>query len=246
MIVFAGHGSRVGGANIEFETLVDSYQKSHPEEDISFGYIEFAEPLLLDAVRDAAKKSKEVVVVPIILFAAGHMKRDLPNTVETVKSEFPECSIKIARELGVHPDMAGLVYERTKNFISDDEKTKKETIGIMVGRGSSDPDARADFLKMTKLLSLKSGIDRVLPCFVGIAFPRLNETLEVAANMRPHAIVVVPYFLFDGVLLNKIREQVEDFSARHFEIDVKVASHLGVHEKLLSVMRERIEEVDVI
>jgi (2Fe-2S) ferredoxin len=111
-----------------------------------------------------------------------------------------------------------------------------------VGRGASDPDANGDFCKVVRLLAEGREFGWVLPCFIGIVRPRLEETVELIARARPNRIVVIPYLLFGGRLIAKIREQVDSFQARYPWIKTELTPHLGSHEHLFSVMDERLSQ----
>ena len=73
-ILLVGHGSRAAQGNVEIDAFAKEWQAQHPEWQIDVCFIEFAE-VLLDAGFDlAAKNSKKVIVVPLILNAAVHVK----------------------------------------------------------------------------------------------------------------------------------------------------------------------------
>ena len=77
-LLLVGHGSRDAAGNAEFEDLVARYRAAHPELDVSHGYVEIAEPSLAVALSTLAARNTRVIVVPLFLFAAGHIKNDIP------------------------------------------------------------------------------------------------------------------------------------------------------------------------
>jgi sirohydrochlorin cobaltochelatase len=54
---------------------------------------------------------------------------------------------------------------------------------------------------------------------------------------------VLPYFLFEGVLVEQLAGEVAAYSARHPDIDVRLAKHLGIEERLLGLMEDRLGEL---
>src|SRR5436309_206322 len=103
ILLIVGHGSRGAGANVEFEQLVTLYQQRRPEFEICLAYIEMAHPLLAEALAALGRRTGDVTLLPLFLFAAGHVKRDIPVALSTAQRESPGLRFRTSRELGVHP-----------------------------------------------------------------------------------------------------------------------------------------------
>ena len=241
-VLIVGHGSRDPAANVEFEALVAGYRNRRADLAVSHGYVELAQPCLSQALDDAASKVDRVVTLPLFLFAAGHVKNDLPIALDGARRRFPGVRFDAGRALGVHPNLVDLAFERTEALGLTDAKAVRRTVVVVVGRGASDPDANGDFCKLVRLFGEGRGFGWVLPAFIGITRPLLPESLELLARARPDRILVVPYFLFAGTLITKIRDQVRTFCDQYPWIRTEIASHLGVHEKVLALLDERVEE----
>jgi sirohydrochlorin cobaltochelatase len=240
VVLLVGHGSRNASANRDFEELVSGYRARHPELTIDHCYLELAEPVLGDALDACARRFQEVVVVPLFLFAAGHTKNDIPLALSLVREKHPKVRFCVARVLGVHPNMVDVANERI-SAIERQEQTKQTAL-VVVGRGSSDPDANGDFCKLVRLLGEGKSFTWVVPSFIGIAHPSVQETIEFVARSRPERMVVQPYFLFAGRLQQQLEGMLQDFSARYPWIEVQLGSPLGLHEKLFALMDERVRE----
>jgi sirohydrochlorin ferrochelatase/(2Fe-2S) ferredoxin len=238
-IILVGHGSREGGANDEFEALAQSYRASRPGARVETAYIELARPLLPDALAALATEVGRLVVVPLFLFAAGHVKNDLPLAVADARRRFPNATILVAPALGVHPRLIELAAARAEPALGDDVRVRAKTLLLVVGRGASDPDANGDFCKVARLIGEGRGLLHVEPAFVGITQPSVEASLELVARMRPERVVVLPYLLFAGRLVAKLERQVEAFAARHPWIRTKLAPCLGVDDRLLALVDER-------
>ncbi|HLJ87103.1 MAG TPA: CbiX/SirB N-terminal domain-containing protein [Candidatus Angelobacter sp.] len=243
-VLLIGHGSRDPQANQEFEGLIAVYRDSHPQFEVLHGYVELAEPSLADALRTAASRSTEVIVVPLFLFCAGHVKNDIPLALASARSEYPGVRFLAARELGVHPKLVDLSFERVRACLTEFHDFSKTAV-LVVGRGASDPDANGDFYKLVRLLSEGRGFSWVLPCFIGIAQPLFADAAELLSRSRPERIVVVPYFLFGGRLMTRLREQVEAFGKMHSWIPMHLADHLGAESIVLDVIDERIQQARI-
>ena len=240
-LLIVGHGSRDPSANIEFESVVASYRATHPDLDVVHGYVELARPSLATAIGDVARRVDSVVVLPLFLFAAGHVKNDIPLALARARQDFPAVRFIVTNALGVHPHLVEMAFERARVALEGARAAGKTAV-VVVGRGSSDPDANGDFCKVVRLLAEGRNIGWVLPCFIGVTRPLFEETVELVARARPERIVVVPYFLFGGRLISKIREQVESFHARYPWMKTVLTPHLGNDDRLLKLMDERFSE----
>ena len=240
-LLIVGHGSRDPNANAEFEALVAAYRVARPDIEVAYGYVELAHPSLAAALRDLAQQVDSIVVLPLFLFAAGHVKNDIPLALSQARQDFPSVRFTVTNALGVHPNLVELAFERARTALEGARETAKTAV-VVVGRGASDPDANGDFCKVVRLLAEGREIGWVVPCFIGVTRPLFEETVELVARARPERIVVVPYFLFGGRLISKIREQVESFQARYPWIKTELTPHLGSDDRLLKLMDERLYE----
>ncbi len=240
-VLLVGHGSREPGANAEFEALAAAYGAARPHLDVEVAYVELARPLVAEALSSLAARAgtRRIVVVPLFLFAAGHAKSDLPLLLDDARRRFPGVAIDAAPALGVHPSLVDVAYDRAAVALSGDAAVRARTLLLVVGRGSSDPDANGDFCKVARLVGENRGLLHVEPTFAGITTPTVEASLDRVARMRPDRLVVLPYLLFGGRLVARIAAQVEAFAARHPWIGASIAPHLGHDERLLDLVDER-------
>jgi sirohydrochlorin cobaltochelatase len=240
-VVLVAHGSREPGANREHEALVAEVQRRRPNQLVTAGYIELAAPSVEDATRALASRVDCVVVVPVLLFAAGHVKNDIPLAIDRVQREFPNIRIVASPALGVHPALAETAFARARQSPVWQDTAAERTALILLGRGSSDPDANGDFYKLSRLVGERRGLMRVEPCFYGIAPPTFEDAAEMLARVRPERLVVVPYLLFHGRLVERLADKVARFAAGYPWIRIGLAPHLGAHPALLSLVDERVD-----
>jgi sirohydrochlorin cobaltochelatase len=138
--------------------------------------------------------------------------------------------------------MLEIALERARAVLPAAEAGR--TVLLSVGRGSSDPDANGDFCKMVRLLGEAGGFAWSEPGFIGITTPLFEPAAERLALTAPERVLVLPYFLFDnGRLIERLAGQVRAFAARHPDIDVRLAPHLGGHARLLDLLETRLDEV---
>jgi sirohydrochlorin ferrochelatase/(2Fe-2S) ferredoxin len=241
-LLIVGHGSRDAGANVEFEELVAGYRVARPDLEVDHAYVELAEPTLERGLLSLAERVDRVVALPLFLFAAGHVKNDIPLSLYEARRQRPGVQFVAARALGVSPHLLDLAFDRARAALKEARAPHDKTTLIVVGRGASDPDANGDFYKFVRLLGEGRDFAWVMPSFIGIARPLFEDAAELVARARPERIVVVPYFLFGGRLIEKLSAQVGAFSARYPWIRIDLCSHLGADARLFALLDERLSE----
>ena len=101
----------------------------------------------------------------------------------------------------------------------------------MVGRGSSDPDANSELFKLARLLWESRRYPWAEVCFIGVTAPSLPEGLARCRALGARRVLVVPYFLFTGVLIPRIHRLVDEFVAAHPGLEARVADYLNGHPR---------------
>src|SRR5439155_1284355 len=116
---------------------------------------------------------------------------------------------------------------------------REDTVLVVVGRGTNDPDANSNIAKITRMLWEGMGFGWAETAFSGVAHPRVDAALERAARLGFRRIVVFPYFLFTGVLVKRIYAQTDMAAARFPEIEfVKALDLRGRPRRLGAADRE--------
>lgn len=239
-VVVLGHGSREQGANADHEALARAWGARHPGARIVHAFVELARPSLEEGLDQAARASDRVVVAPLMLFAAGHVKNDVPLAVALARKRHPHVRFTAAPALGVHPALAQIVFERARDALGGAADLEKTAL-IVVGRGSSDPDANGDLCKLARIAGEGRGFARVEPSFIGITRPLFAEAMEyVVRAARPARIVIVPYMLFAGTLVDRLRVQARELASAWSWIRMDVADPIGADDRVLDLLDERV------
>jgi precorrin-8X/cobalt-precorrin-8 methylmutase len=244
-IVVAGHGSRDPDAVREFEALVELVRARATGQVVTHGYLEFSSPTIDEAVRaNLGAGSNEVAVVPGVLLAARHAKNDMPAEVLALARDFPAVDFHFGAPLGLHPKLLQLAQERivAAEGASTQTVRRADTCLVLVGRGTTDPDANGDVAKMARMLEEGMGFGAAHVCYSGTAAPLVADGLKAAARMGYARLVVLPFFLFDGVLVKRIYAAADDVAEREPGIEILKAGYFGVHPLLADVMIERAAE----
>lgn len=242
-VLIVGHGSRVKQSNTEFELFVDRFKQNTSEYEIFYAYVELAEPDLKTALHQVASSFNEIIIVPFFLFAAGHVKNDLPLAVAEARKSFPQVKFRVAAGLGVHPNMVRLTAIRIEETVQQLNKKNEKTSVLMIGRGSSDPDANSDFCKLVRMLEETSPYAKIDYCFIAMVKPKVEQALERLVRDAPEAIILQPYLLFPGRLVQQIEELVLPYAQRYPWISFKVSKTLGEDPLIFDLLKERINDV---
>jgi sirohydrochlorin cobaltochelatase len=152
----------------------------------------------------------------------------------------PGLSYVYGRPLGPHPTLLRLLAERLEAVLAEDERA--DTAVLLVGRGSTDPDANAEVCKVARLFWEGRGLALVEPAFVSLARPSVPEGLERCRRLGAGRIVVLPYFLFPGVLPERVVTQAQAYAGDHPELDVRCAEVIGDCDGLADLVTERYRE----
>ncbi|MFB6101497.1 MAG: CbiX/SirB N-terminal domain-containing protein [Haloplanus sp.] len=238
-ILLVGHGSRREKSNEQVRTLAAALEE-RLGLPVDAGFLELASPAIDEAIAGLAPAVSTITVVQLSLFAASHVKNDVPLAVERARATH-DVTIYNGAHLGVHPAILDLLDDRARAVEADlgVDRAAADVAVVLCARGSSDPDANADVAKLARLLAEGRAFDTVQPAFIGVTEPLLDDRLHAVAKRRPDAVVVLPYMLGDGVLTSRIRDGVADFDADYPYVDAAAGDPLGTDSRLLDVLGDR-------
>ncbi|MEV4120166.1 uroporphyrinogen-III C-methyltransferase [Micromonospora sp. NPDC049645] len=237
-LVIVGHGTRSAAGVDQFAALVRRVRDRGTVGDVEGGFIELSRPPLTDAVGAlVARGHRALVALPLVLTGAGHGKGDIPAAMAREQQRHPGLTYRYGRPLGPHPLLHTALEERIDAALAGADRAG--TWVALIGRGSTDPDANAEVAKVARLLWEGRGYAGVEPGFISLAQPSVPAVLERLRRLGARRIVVAPYFLFAGVLPDRIVAQSAEFAAVHPDLDVRVAEVIGDCDALADLVLER-------
>ena len=240
-VLICGHGSRDEEAVREFELLAKALRPRFPAYDFATGYLEFATPTIRDGLATlVGRGAKRIYAVPGMLFAASHVKNDLPWEMNSFIAENPGIDVRLGRDLAIDVKLINAAAERIAAAAPDD---RSDSLLVVVGRGTNDPDANSNISKIARMLWEGLGFGWAEVAYSGVAHPRVDVALDRAARLGFRRIVVFPYFLFTGVLVKRIYAETDEAAMRHPEIEFAKAGYLRDHPLLLDAFVERVGEI---
>ncbi len=237
-LLLVAHGSRRGEGCDEMAELREAVSALAPERTVRLGYLELARPAAAKVLDEMlAAGARRVVVVPLMLYSAGHSKSDVPAVVLGGRARRPDVELRYARPLGVDHALLQLARRRLE---------AAGALGLplaVVSRGTSDPEANADAYKVARLVAELAGTRLVTPAFSGLTWPTVPEALGELRRLGATRVAAFAWFLATGVLVERMREHYTAFEAET-GVEVLDAGHLGVDRSVASLVLDRAAEAE--
>lgn len=245
-VLLCGHGSRDADTCLEFERFVKTIRQKLTNLSgrvlVEGAYLEFRRPTIEESFQKLVQANVErIVAQPLMLFAARHATRDIPDQIKRLGTLHPAIAVSCSQELPFDESLLAVALDRIKSvvgYVSSEEWRK--TLLLVVGRGSSDAAANQTLGNVAQELHRHLGIGRSKWAFAGIAPPSIKDGLIQAVDEGFQRIVVFPYFLFDGLLVKRTQHLTAEVAIKYPSVDFSVAPHLADHPTLVNSVANRI------
>lgn len=243
-ILLCGHGSRDEEALRDFVLLVERVRNRLPGRCVAHGYLEFAQPTIPQALDNLRQREiRAVCAVPVMLTAAAHIKRDLPEIFADFRARHADMTIHVASELGLDDRVRAAGEARIRAALDEHHcRDNHDCVLMVVGRGAAEANVIAQVRELTGTLCAAFGFAGSVTCYCGIAEPRVAAGLEQAAGLGHKNIIVFPFLLFSGVLLNGIHQCVAATRTLHPDLCFIEAECLRSHPFLIEAIVERVRQ----
>jgi sirohydrochlorin cobaltochelatase len=232
-LLLVGHGSRSTASQDEMTDVARRVAAALPDVHVELGYLEMSDPpagpVLDKLVADGCTR---VVVLPLMLLAAGHGKNDVPAVVVEGRQRHPDTEIVFGSPLGVTRELVGTLGEAVRHAGGEGLPL------LVVARGTSDPDANAEAHRAARLVAEWTAAPFVHTGFTGVTWPRVPEALDTMANLGHRRMALGFWFICTGRLIDRARQDVAAFAHRT-GVEVVDAGYLGRDERLVEVVLRR-------
>jgi sirohydrochlorin cobaltochelatase len=243
-ILLVGHGSREASGNDEIFSFAEQWRQRQPGWRIEVCFIEFSEITMSEGLKRAATGASRVMVVPLILNAAGHVKMDIPQAIDGARLKFPLVQFLYAPHLSACDPILAILRRRLKGAMQAlDMPDPSTTCVVLLGRGSSDRQANGDMAKMARWLLEETDHDLVDLAFTGITHPRLEKTVQRQSMLGMKQVVVLPYYLFNGTLVERITRQVEHLKAQYPTLRFASTKYFGFEKEIVELLEQRVNDM---
>jgi sirohydrochlorin ferrochelatase len=207
MLVVA-HGTASAEGSATTVRLVDAIRAARPRAAVDLCFLDVVAPRLSEVLDD-----RPTVVVPLLLSTGYHVQTDIPAAVA------PHPTARVARHLGPDPLLADVLVDRLP------DEPAGGTV-VLVGAGSSRPEAAGDLAGMGDLLARRLG--------VSVEVTTLAADVRAVLTALPQPLRVATYLLTEGQFVDTIRTAADGLAA--------VADPLGVHPALVQLVWQRYDE----
>ena len=249
-VLMMAHGSRDSEARAEYRRIHEAMAVRLAPTPVEFAVLEFPRddglPSIEESWRACLKHgSRRVVALPYFLFPAGHVREDLPAELQAARDAGGWAEIDLVPPLGPADEILDTLDTRAQDALatlSDGDSTT--TAVILVGAGTSDPDANGDLCKAARLLWEKCN-DRyplVEAAWVSLTRPTIAQVVDRCLKLGATRLAVMPYFLNTGVLLKRIDEQLEAIRVEHAGLQAARGAHFGLHPRMLDLLERKARE----
>lgn len=252
-IVFLAHGTRLAegteecmGFTCEIEGIVRKlcpYFFDHAEFRTAF--LELQAPDFQHVVMELVSCGcTQILLCPLFLFEAGHMKEDLPQLLEQVRIAYPHIVVQCVQgSIGVTHEVLHATSEHIDLAMEQRLSTVAHRAVLLVGRGSRDEQALQTFQSVATQIAARTGFhphDVACACLTGLGL-RLEQGLTRLVDAGVKQIVLVPYLLFQGVLMQRLPEQIEAWKQlNHSSVEVFLTLPLARHSAVSEGIARRI------
>lgn len=229
-LLLIGHGTRHATGVHEFQLVAAEVARRVRGLPVEACFLELAEPSIevgIDRLMQRGSISR-IRALPLVLFAAGHAKEDIPRGLAAAAARYPGQHIEQASHLGCHPKLVEL---SAKRFLDAQPVNRKfsaaDTLLLMVGRGSRDADANSEMARFARLRWERTPVGWSEVCYTAMTQPALERGLEIAARLPFTRVVVQPHLLFCGLLAEQVRTQVDRCRTEYPQQEWILTDYLG-------------------
>lgn len=253
-LLFVGHGTRSERGTRDFLTLAGRLADALPQMHTEPAFLELQQPdIAAGLTRLFERGARQIVLLPLLLFSAGHAKQDVPDEFAKALDELLRenshnlagvLSWNQAPHLGLNSHLQELTCRRIASALPQDHLVScviqngnsahkvapsfsEQACLLMVGRGSRDPSATAEMHQYAHQVAEKMGFRHHRVAFVAMAEPSLPTVLQELHQTEHQKVVVVPHLLFDGDLLTQIQSEFQRAASQSPQRNWHLVSILG-------------------
>ncbi|MBS7576405.1 MULTISPECIES: sirohydrochlorin chelatase [unclassified Enterococcus] len=235
-VIFVVHGSQIRQKNKALAKLINQASESLAD------YADFYQIAYLERQRDTIELvinrivktgAKELIIIPVLLFPALHALVDIPIQVKAALRGLPEITVKFLRTFGEAQSVFEILLDRIQEIDSDFSNAEI----ILLAHGTRHfAEAELGLARVANKLSEYTGKVVKPVDFLGKRTYRsiIETNLQ---NSIPQ--VVLPFFIYDGVLVQKIYHSVQALSPSEA---IPFAETLALDPRIVSALVNVIQE----
>lgn len=253
--LFVGHGTRNIAGQKQFRAVFSQFASRVAPELAELAFLELAEPDIATAVdRLATRGATHLITVPVFLFSAGHALRDIPQAVTAAAGKHGLKSAGQSPPLELSSRVLELSALRFRQAVCNSalvpsclERCEGKyclQIGLaLIGRGSSSDEATEQMRQFARLRREITPVAELVTGFVFAQYPNVEQCLQHMAASTCNTVVIQPHLLFEGELVEQLRQQVAEYAQRYPKQRWVVSQTLGTDIALADTLAGLSREV---
>lgn len=225
--LLVGHGTRNASGQRQFQAVYQQFAELMAPRLTGFAYLELAEPGIEEAVARLAELGAGCIqTVPVLLFAAGHALQDIPQAVAAACQSHGLTPVGQTAPLELSPAILELSALRFRQAVCQTAQQPNclkvsclnicegthcaKTALALIGRGSRSTVAADHMRQFSALRRQITPVSQLVTGFVYAQTPSVPEVLAALAGSHCGTVVVQPHLLFEGELIEQLRQQVAE------------------------------------
>lgn len=249
-VLMMAHGSRDSEARAEYRRIHEAMAARLAPTPVIFTVLEFPRNDGLPSIEEGWRAclsggSQRIVALPYFLFPAGHVREDLPSELQSARATGGWADVDFVPPLGPADEILDTIDTRAQDALATlGPGAPAQTAVILVGAGTSDPDANGDLCKAARLLweRFNDKYQMVEAAWVSLTSPTIAQVVDRCLKLGATRIALAPYFLNTGILLKRIDEQLEAIRAEHPGLQAARGAHFGLHPRMLDLLERKARE----
>ena len=244
-LLIVDRGSREPDVRLELQDICSIAKHKVGYDYTSYCFLEVVQPFIEEGIENCLANGADLItVMPYFLYPGMKLK----DTVRQSASIGQKMNLKmiITKPLSYHSILTDVVINRIHQ-LKTEQKIQYSDLAcdiLLIGHGSSDKNARNAFIYTVN--ALKPFYRNVNFCFLELDKPDIEEGIKnVIFQNDPKIILLMPYFLHRGAHIKRdIIININTALEKYRFQNVFMTKHLGVDEKLVDLIVERVKEVE--
>ncbi len=237
-VLFVGHGTRSASGQDEFRQLHRQFADLISPIASQMAFLEHAQPDIPQAIAQlVACGVDRLLVVPALLFSAGHARTDIPRIVQQAAAQNSILVIGQTAPLEFESEIVQLSAQRFNSAVGQADLAR--ATWILVGRGSSHPEIGPKLREFVRLRQELTPVRQAMAAFIVGHYPSVKEAMDEASLSGGETIVVQPHLLFSGVLLDQLGRQVHARQKQNAHQQWILADRLGADRQIAELLAAR-------
>ncbi|MDX6308388.1 MAG: hypothetical protein QOI06_1434 [Nocardioidaceae bacterium] len=231
-LLVVAHGSRDPRSAATVAEIVSATRRLRPHLRIEAAFLDHNRATPAEAVAGlVAGGHHDIIVVPLFLTAAYHVRVDVPAAVERAQAAHPSVTLASPPVAGPDPRLLRVVDDRLGAAIEAPCAHLPDAL-VLASAGTADSDALASICALARAWAVRRRVP-VVAAFASASPPSTGEAVRDLRRQGYRRVAVGSLFIAPGTLPDRAAELALEAGA------VAVSAPLGAHPVMSRLLLER-------